>query len=93
MKFYYPVIVKKTENGYHAKFADLEMCDADGDTLDEVLDNAKDAAYNWIEAELQEPDPQLPPSSDKADLEAEAAEDEIVREILVTYRMMEGWEE
>ena len=53
MKFYYPVIVKKTENGYHAKFADLEMCEADGDTLDEVLDNAKDAAYNWIEAEFQ----------------------------------------
>lgn len=93
MKFFYPVIVTEKENGYHAEFPDLEMCEADGDTLDEVLENAKDAAYDWIDVELHEDNPELPPSSDKSDLEKNVKDGQIVREILVTYRMMEGWEE
>ncbi len=93
MKFFYPVIVTEEKNGYHAEFPDLTMCEADGDTLEDVLENAREAAFNWIDLELQEDDPVLPPSSDKADLELQAADNQTVREILVTYRMMDGWEE
>ncbi|MCR4653260.1 MAG: type II toxin-antitoxin system HicB family antitoxin [Eubacterium sp.] len=93
MKFFYPVIVTKKEEGYYAEFPDLEMCTAKGETLDDVLENAREAAYTWIDTELQEDDPQLPASSDKADLQAEAGPDQDVREILITYRMMDGWEE
>ncbi|MDO4622997.1 MAG: type II toxin-antitoxin system HicB family antitoxin [Eubacteriales bacterium] len=93
MKFYYPAVVTKTENHYHAVFPDLAMCEADGDTLDDVLENARSAAYNWIELELSEPNPNLPASSDKYDLRENAAENQTVHEILVIIRLMEGWEE
>jgi predicted RNase H-like HicB family nuclease len=93
MKFFYPVIVTKKETGYYAEFPDLEMCTAEGETMDEVLDNAREAAYTWIDAELAEENPELPASSDKADLQAAAEPGQDVREILITYRMMDGWEE
>lgn len=93
MKFFYPAIITKKDDGYHAEFPDLETCTAFGETLDEALDNAKDAAYDWIDVELHEEVPELPPSSDKSDLEKNLAENQFVREILVTYRMMDGWEE
>ncbi len=91
MKFIYPAIIKKTESGsYKASFPDLECCEAEGDTLDEVLDNANAAAANWIEVEL-ETECMLPPVSDMEDLILEA--DEIVRNICVTIRMSDGWDE
>ena len=47
MKFIYPAVFRKTENGtYHGFFPDLECCYADGDTLDDAIDNANEAAYN-----------------------------------------------
>ena len=36
MNFVYPAIISKTDNGYHARFPDLEMCEANGPTLDPV---------------------------------------------------------
>ena len=40
MKFIYPAVFKKTENGtYHGYFPDLESCYGDGDTLDEAIEN------------------------------------------------------
>ena len=45
MKFIYPAVFRKTENGtYHGFFPDLECCYADGDTLDDAIDNANEAA-------------------------------------------------
>ena len=41
MNFVYPAIISKTDNGYHARFPDLEMCEADGPTLDACLDEAR----------------------------------------------------
>ena len=59
MKFIYPAVFRKTENGtYHGFFPDLECCYADGDTLDDAIDNANEAAYNWISLELSEDDRQ-----------------------------------
>ena len=92
MKFIYPAILHKDESGkYQAVFPDLECCTAEGDTLDDALDNAKDAAYNWIYAELMEDDMDLPPVSDESDLDLK--EGEIIRNILVNIRMYEGWDE
>ena len=55
MKFIYPAVFKKTENGtYHGYFPDLESCYGDGDTLDEAIESANAAAYDWITLELAE---------------------------------------
>ena len=92
MKFYYPVILKqKKENLWHGRFPDLAMCEVTGDSLEDVLDRAVEAARDWIDLELNEEDPQLPAATDPVDIVLE--KDEEVREILVNYRMTEGWEE
>ena len=90
MKFIYPAVFRKTENGtYHGFFPDLECCYADGDTLDDAIDNANEAAYNWISLELSEDDCNLPSVSDKEDMELQ--EGDIVRNISVNIRFYEGW--
>ncbi len=92
MKFIYPAVFKKTESGtYQGYFPDLECCYATGDTLDEATDNANAAAYDWISLELEEEDCQLPPVTDISDLTL--AEDEVARNICVTIRFYEGWDE
>jgi len=92
MKFIYPAIFHKTEEGrYKATFPDLECCCAEGDTLDDAMDKASDAAYNWIYAELTEDDMDLPPISDEGDLSLQ--EGDIVRNILVNIRLYDGWDE
>ena len=53
MKFIYPAIFHKNAFGkYHAFFPDLDCCEAEGDTLDDAIDHANEAAYNWIYSEL-----------------------------------------
>lgn len=92
MKFYYPVIVRENPDGtFHASFPDLAMCEADGDTMDDVLGEATEAAYDWIASELEEDEPELPPVTDREDLEL--AENEEYRMILVNMHLMQGWEE
>lgn len=92
MKFYYPCIVHKNEDGtYHAYFPDLAMCEADGDSMDDVLWEANQAAYNWIESELLEEEPELPPVSDREDIILEDGDE--FRMILVNMRLQPGWEE
>lgn len=92
MKFIYPAVFRKTPKGsYTGFFPDLESCQVTGDTLDEAMDNANDAAYNWISVELEEEDCELPTVSDESDLDLE--EGDIVRNILVNIRFMEGWDE
>ena len=91
MNFIYPAILRKTDNGWHARFPDLEMCEAEGTTIDETLDNARYEMENWIRAEFEEDDPVLPPISDPEDMDL--AEGEEVRNILVVYRFYDGWDE
>ena len=55
MKFIYPAVFKKkTDGGYAAYFPDLEFCEASGETLDDAIDNANEAARTWITVELEE---------------------------------------
>lgn len=92
MKFTYPVIISKMENGdYKAVFPDLECCHAEGDSVDEVIEHANEAAYDWIYLELQEDDGELPPVTDVRDIKLQ--EGDFVRNICVNIRFTDGWDE
>ncbi len=91
MTFIYPAIINQTENGYHARFPDLEMCEADGVTLDECLDEARYAMEGWITAEFEEDEPVMPFISDEEDIDLK--DGEFVRNIMVIYRFYDGWDE
>ena len=91
MKFIYPAVFHKTADGtYTAYFPDLEDCRATGDTLEEAVENANEAAANWIGVELEEELP-LPTISDLHDLQLQ--DGDVVRNICVNYRFYEGWDE
>lgn len=92
MKFIYPAVFHKTDSGkYEAYFPNLKCCYAQGDTLDEAIDNANAAAYDWIYSELLEEDCDLPSVSDENDLDLK--DGDIVRNISVTIRLTDGWDE
>ncbi len=92
MRFIYPAIITKYDDGhYEADFPDLKLCHAEGASEMEVLREAKAAAYDWIDLELKEDEPDLPPASDPEDLHP--GSNAFVRNILVIYRMHEGWDE
>ncbi len=91
MKFVYPAVFRKTASGtYRAFFPDLEDCQAEGETLDDAIDNANEAAYNWIYVELTE-DGELPSISDHSDLVLEEGDE--IRNISVNIRFTDGWDE
>ena len=55
MKFIYPAVFHKTEEGhYKGYFPDLECCYGEGETLDEAIESANEAARDWITLELSE---------------------------------------
>ena len=92
MKFMYPAVFRKNEDGtYNGYFPDLECCASTGDTLNEAIENANEAAYNWITVELDEEEPNLPSISDPSDLNL--TPEDIVRIISVNIRFYEGWDE
>ena len=92
MKFIYPAVFRKTEKGnYKGYFPDLACCEAVGDTLDDAIENANAAAYDWITLELSEDDCQLPPVSVAEDMDLQNGD--IVRNISVNIRFYEGWDE
>lgn len=92
MKFIYPAIIRKTDSGsFLATFPDLACCTASGDTVEETVDRANEAAYDWIYLELSEEDGHLPPVTDIHDLKTE--DGDIVRNICVNVRLTDGWDE
>ncbi len=92
MRFIYPAIFSRKPDGmWHAEFPDLAMCEAEGHSLDDAIRNATSAAYDWIDLELHEDEPDMPPATDPRDIKT--GEGEIVRRILVIYRILEGWDE
>ena len=91
MKFIYPAVFQKTEDGtFTGYFPDLECCYAKGETLDDAIEAANEAAYNWISLELEE-DGVLPAISVQSDMDLK--EGDIVRNISVNIRFYEGWDE
>lgn len=92
MKFIYPAVFRKKEDGtFQGFFPDLACCEVTGDSLEDAVEHANEAAMNWICLELSEEEPVLPPVSDEADMEL--LEGDIVRNISVTIRLLEGWDE
>lgn len=94
MKFIYPAIIKKTDDGkFKATFPDLACCEAVSDSLEETVNEANAAAYDWIYLELSEGDGHLPPVTDMDDLRHQLGEDEEIRNICVNVRLTDGWDE
>lgn len=93
MKFIYPAIIGKIPSGqFRATFPDLTGCEAAGETLEETVDAANAAMYDWIYLELSE-DGTLPPISDERDLRQHLKEDEVIRNICVNVVLTDGWDE
>ncbi|MCI9361203.1 MAG: type II toxin-antitoxin system HicB family antitoxin [Hungatella sp.] len=88
MTFIYPAVFTphKDGKGYHAKFPDLEDCWADGPDLEDAIENAKEAAYNWICAELEEEDPQFPEVSHVEDMEL--PEGSFVKQLMIVVKLL-----
>ena len=75
MKFIYPAVFHKTENGrYEGYFPDLECCYGEGETLDDAIDSANDAMRDWITLELSEEEPLMPYVSDISDMNLKEGE-------------------
>lgn len=92
MKFTYPAVFKKKEDGsWQVQFPDLCQCEATGANYEEALANAKEAERDWIELELQEEEINIPFVSQAEDLTVE--EGDIVQLLSVNIRLMEGWDE
>ena len=92
MKFTYPAMIKRTEKGtYLATFPDLECCQAEGDTIEETVELANEAAYDWISLELSEEDGQLPAVTDERDIIRQTGD--VIRNICVNIRFTDGWDE
>lgn len=49
MSYKVSVIIEKDEHGYYAYRPELEGCQTQGDSLEEVLDNIKEAAELYLE--------------------------------------------
>lgn len=92
MKFIYPAVIRRTERGtWKAVFPDLECCEAEGETLEDAVELANEAACDWISLELSEDDGQLPPVTDIRDMDP--GEDGVIRNICVNIRFTDGWDE
>ena len=88
MTFIYPAVFTphKDDKGYHAAFPDLECCEEDGPDLEDAIENAREAAYNWIMVELEEEECDLPFASHEDDIHLE--EGQFIRRILVTIKLL-----
>ena len=92
MKFIYPAVFRENEDGsFEGYFPDLTGCTVKADSLEDAVEEANEAARCWIEAELADDDPQMPPVTDHDDLTL--SKKETVRNICVTVRFYEGWDE
>lgn len=87
MTFMYPAVFTphKEGNGYHVVFPDLECCEADGPDLEDAMDEAREAAYNWICVELEE-EGDLPSQTHAEDMDL--PEGSFVRQIMVRIKLL-----
>ena len=87
MKFTYPAIIRKQDNGtWKAWLPDLACCEAFGADMEDAIENAMDAAYNWILSELEEEECHLPNQTAIEDIPLK--EGEVVRKIMVRVKLL-----
>lgn len=87
MTFTYPAVFTphKDGKGFHAYFPDLECCEADGPDLEDTLDEAREAAYQWLSLELEEGG-DFPEQSHEEDLEL--PEGSFVRNMMIRIKLL-----
>lgn len=88
MTFTYPAVFTPHQQGggYHVDFPDLECCEADGPDLEDAVDNAREAAYNWLMVEVEEQTYEFPAQTHVDDIKLD--EGEFVKFIMVTIRIL-----
>ncbi len=87
MTFTYPAVFTphKEDDGYHAEFPDLEHCEADGCDLEDAIEEAKAAAYDWLMLELKEGG-EFPEQAHVADIELK--EGCIAKQLMIRINLM-----
>lgn len=70
MKLIYPACFYKEENGYSVIVPDLKGCCTQGDTLEEAMEMAQDAALGWLLLALEDNE-EIPQASDINNVELE----------------------
>ena len=73
MKLIYPAIFKEEDIGYSVRIPDLLGCCTQGDTLEESIQMAEDAALGWLLTSLEENE-EIPNSSKINELNLEKNE-------------------
>ncbi len=93
MQFIYPAVFTPHKDGrWTGFFPDLTGCTVEGDSLDEAVDRAIEAAYEWLSVELfEEEDPRLPMITSPEDMELKKKD--VVRNIGVNIRFHTGYDE
>ena len=66
----YVAIFHYEDGGYWCEFPDLKGCFSQGDNVNDVLDNAKEALEGYIEVELEDKG-KVPPARDIGEFKAE----------------------
>ena len=91
MKIVYPAVFTRKEDGsgYRAYFPDLEGCFAEGPDLEDAADEARAAATDWIQVEMDE-GIDLPEVSHQEDLDLE--EGCIVKYQTMTIQLVPGYD-
>ena len=88
MTFVYPAVFTPQADGcgFRASFPDLSCCEAFVSDMEDAIENAMDAAYNWILSELEEEDCHLPNQTAVEDIPLK--EGEMVRKIMVRVKLL-----
>ena len=88
MTFTYPAVFTEKEDGtgYTHSFRIWKMCEADGADLEDAIENARDAAQNWISVELEEFEGDLPFATHVDDIEL--AENQVAKQIMVKIKFL-----
>ncbi len=79
MKVVYPAILHREDGAYWIEFPDLEGCQSFGDTLMEIMDNAKEALTGYCLTLIEE-QRKLPAASDLDAIEKEDGDGIVVIE-------------
>ena len=79
MKVVYPAILHREDGAYWIEFPDLEGCQSFGDTLMEIMDNAKEALTGYCLTLIEE-QRKLPAASDLDTIEMEDGDGIVVIE-------------
>ncbi|MCD8123095.1 MAG: type II toxin-antitoxin system HicB family antitoxin [Clostridiales bacterium] len=88
MTFTYPAVFTphKEDKGFHVSFPDLECCEADAADLEDALDAAREAAYTWLQVEMEEEEGYFPEQSHPEDISL--PEGAFVRNIMVRVKLL-----